>query len=788
MEIVSFSSNLYSHPEKLLESHLINVAEIAYKNAQDSPIEILFDIKKNKIAEIVKLCGLCHDLGKSTEYFQKYLFANEEEKGKLKVLKETHHSLLSSVTTLFLALKRFENDDELDNQHKLLLPFLAFISVKRHHGDLEDVLLESILDEEDEEILHKQVNSIDSKKFSNLMSILKEIGLNFNLNKESLHECIPCCKEYFRNIRRKLRKFENIEAYILSNLIFSFLIDADKSDVGVKNLFERRKIELSYTIVDNYKSTKSNQETYINKLRDEAYREVINNDIDLNQKIYSINLPTGLGKTFASFAFALKLREKIRNEKGYTPRIIYSLPFLSIIDQNAQEIENILTNSGNSVETDILLKHHHLSDIYYKTKDNEFEPEEAKLLIEGWNSEIIVTTFVQLFHTLISNRNKPLLKFHRLIGSIIVLDEVQSIPFKYWLLLRELIKSLVERIDLHMIFVTATQPLIIPKEIIFPLADAEKYFNQMDRVILKVQTGTKMSLTEFIDTINLKNDKSYLFVLNTITSAKDFFELLKNKVSEKIIYMSSHLTPYERLQRIERIKKKEVRLAVTTQLVEAGVDIDFDVVYRDMAPLDSIIQAVGRCNRNWKKKGECVLVYLRDERKTYASYIYDAILLEITSKILSKEDSIGEKKFLNLINAYYMEVCDRKSSDTSKEFIKAICNLKYSSTDETKGIGDFKLIDEDYQKFEVFVELNGEAQSIWREFAGIKAIKDLRERRIEFSKIKNNFYKYVISVPINIENKPPISNGFGYIGKDFLSDYYDEITGFKSKGNRVFLW
>ena len=89
------------------------------------------------------------------------------------------------------------------------------------------------------------------------------------------------------------------------------------------------------------------------------------------------------------------------------------------------------------MDTDLLLKHHHLSDLYYKKDENEFEPDEAKILIEGWNSEIIVTTFVQLFHTLLSNRNKTLRKFHRLSNSIILLDEVQSIPFKYWLLMKE---------------------------------------------------------------------------------------------------------------------------------------------------------------------------------------------------------------------------------------------------------------------------------------------------------------------------------------------------------------
>ncbi len=792
MEPVSISSRLYSHPDKPLETHLINVANLAIKNLEEIPLKDLHLFKKDEIKRLVKVCSLCHDLGKATGYFQEYLFSDEAKQSKLKCMKETHHSLLSSVASFLVTLDEFKENGSLSEEQKLLLAFIAFLSIKRHHGDLKDITSESILDNDDEDLLYKQIDSINSEKFSTLIEILQRNGFTLNLNKERLRDSVSYTKEHLKILRRKFRKLgqeKNIEMYLLSNLVFSLLIDADKNDVGIKSILERRKLELPYLIVDRYKSTKEYKDIYINQLREEAYREVINTNIDLNQKIYSLNLPTGLGKTFTSLAFALKLRDKIYRENGYIPRIIYSLPFLSIIDQNAKEIENILKTSDIPLDTDILIKHHHLSDIYYKTEDNEFEPEEARLLIEGWNSEIIVTTFVQLFHTLISNRNRLLLRFHRLAGSIIILDEVQSIPFKYWLLLRELFIALTKNLNVYIIFVTATQPLIIPREKMYSLVDVEKYFRQMDRVVLKIQLDKKITLEEFIENIELQDNKSYLFVLNTITSAGNFYNLLKEKTNEEIIYMSSHLTPYDRLKRIEMIKKKKARLAVTTQLVEAGVDIDFDVVYRDMAPLDSVIQAVGRCNRNWGEKGETIVVYLKDDKRSYASYIYDPLLLDITARILSQRETVEEREFLDIVNSYYLEVQKKKSTDISNEFISAIYRLKYNSTDETKGIENFKLIDEDYQKFEVFIELNDDAENIWKRFSEIKEIKDLIERRIEFSKIKADFYKYVISVPIkNVENIPPIINGFGYVSKNSLSEYYDKITGFKPKGDTVLLW
>jgi|YNPMSStandDraft_1061717.scaffolds.fasta_scaffold00096_33 CRISPR-associated endonuclease/helicase Cas3 len=791
MEPVSLSSRLYSHPDKPLELHLINVSNLAVKNLEEAPIEDLYTFSRDKIKRLVRVCSLCHDLGKATGYFQKYLFSDERTQAELKAMKECHHSLLSSVISFYVAFKEFEDHMDLDERQKLFLSFIAYLSVKRHHGDLGDILTECILDEEDMELLNKQIDSIDDEKFSVLIKILKDYGLKTDLNKQTLRECVSYTKEHLIRIRRRLRKLgeeKNSEIYLLTNLIFSLVIDADKNEVGIRNIIERGKIEIPHIAVDRYKTSKGFKNIYINELREKAYREVIDRDIDLKQKKYSLNLPTGLGKTFASFAFALKLRDKIYREKGYMPRIIYSLPFLSIVDQNAQEIENILKTAENPLDSNIFIRHHHLSDIYYKKEDIEFEPEEAKLLIEGWNSEIIITTFVQLFHTLVSNRNKSLLKFHRLAGSIIILDEVQAIPFKYWLLLRELLSTLAEKLNIYIVFVTATQPLIIPREDMYQLVEPEKYFRQMERVFIRVKTDKRLYLHEFLGELELESNKSYLFVLNTITSAREFYRLLKDKTGEEIVYMSSHIVPYDRLKRIEKIKKREVRLAVTTQLVEAGVDIDFDVVYRDMAPLDSIIQAVGRCNRNWGNRGETIVVYLRDEKRSYASYIYDSLLLDITNKILSQKEVIEEREFWDIVNLYYTEVQKKKSSDISSDFIDAIYRLKYDSTDETKGIGAFKLIEEDYPKIEVFVELNEEAEDIWRSYSELKQIKDPVKRRIEFDKMKADFYKYVISVPTNVENVPPIIDGFGYVNKNSLCDYYDEITGFKPKGDIVLLW
>lgn len=783
MSTSSFS-NLYSHHNKMLEDHLINVARLACQNITAGSVERICGYDKSMLTRLVKICGLCHDIGKATGYFQKYLFASEGEKKTLKNLDETRHGLLSAIVGFYSAQAEFAVEESLSNNEKSFLAFLAFWTIRKHHGNLEDIIDETGITDRNIDVLNDQIKSIDEDKLSVLNEKLKAEGLPLNITTTSMLEWIDLIRDDLKAIRRSLRKLDrekNIEPYLITNFIFSLLIDADKSEVVLGELPQRQPPIMDYRIVDNYKSTLDVKKSEINALRDKAYKEVLSRELDLNERIYSINLPTGLGKTFISLAFALKLRSNIYSQKKYVPRIIYSLPFLSIIEQNAEQFEKVLNQAGFKVDTDLLLKHHHLSEVYYKIGENEFEPDEAKILIEGWNSEIIVTTFVQLFHTLMSNKNNTLRKFHRLSGCIIILDEVQSIPFKYWLLVKEILREVVEKLDSYVVFVTATEPLIFERQEVKSLADKEKYFSALDRVVIKPQLEKTMTVEEFAESVNLEPDKSYLFILNTIKSAKAFYELLKPK-TECIGFLSTHVIPKERLDRIIKMKQGEIRVAVTTQLVEAGVDIDFDKVYRDLAPLDSINQSAGRCNRNGDRQGEVIVVSLNDDKRRYSSYIYDDVLLDITERILQKHECIRESDFLNIIDHYYKDMQEKMASDKSRELLSALYRMKYDSSDESISIRDFKLIDNSYSKIDVFIEIDDDAEEVWQDYLKIKEIKDLFERRLEFSKIKADFYKYVVAVPINVDNLPPEVAGFRYVNINSLEEYYDRDTGFKCQG------
>jgi len=764
MEKILLSSNLYSHPQRLLEDHLIGVSKMSLLFLNEKPKFI-----KDKYKNLIQIIGLCHDIGKSTQYFQEYLRNND----KFERSKESNHSLLSSLCAYFVT-KELKKED-------IIYAIYSFIIVKRHHGNLKNIVDEFVLEDDEEELLYKQINSIPEIPFDILSEKLFRMGLPLKMSKSIIKGWVNDFKKEGVHIRSYLRENAKITNYINLNLLYSLLIDADKSDVVLRDekILKRKDID-SDKWINVYKKNNIFKSSPINFLREKAYKDVSNFKIDLRDKIYSLNLPTGLGKTITSFSFALKLREEIKRKECRNARIIYSLPFLSIIDQNFEILKDIVRINGISLDTSLLLRHHHLSEIYYEKEENEFEPEEAKILIEGWNSEIIVTTFVQFFHTLVTNRNKTLRKYHRFSNSIVILDEIQSIPVRYWLLLNNLLKEITETLDMYIILVTATRPLIFEDKEFVPLVDSKYYFNKLNRVTVKPYLNSEILLEELAEhkDIDLDDERRYLFIFNTITSAKKFYRLIKKK-ENNITYLSSHIIPYDRLKRIEEIKNGKYKVVISTQVVEAGVDIDFDVVIRDIAPLDSINQSAGRCNRNGSSKGEMYIFMIKDSNnRKYASYVYDSVLLKITENILLNRKKIDESNFLKMVEDYYLEIKNSKSQDESRNYLEAILKLRYTTGDDRIGIGDFELIEQDYKKVDVFVEINEEAEKIWKEYLELKEVKDLLHRKRKFDVIKGDFYKYVISIPYNTKNKPPFYGEMGYVNKIYLKDYYDEDTGF----------
>ncbi len=280
--------------------------------------------------------------------------------------------------------------------------------------------------------------------------------------------------------------------------------------------------------------------------------------------------------------------------------------------------------------------------------------------------------------------------------------------------------------------------------------------------------------------INNNPDKDFLIVLNTIKSSKEVYDLLKEYSYEntEYYYLSANIYPKERLNRIEKINKNNKnnnrKIIVSTQLIEAGVDISVDIVYRDIAPLDSINQTAGRCNRHGEgtEKGSINIVKLiNDNGHPFSRYIYNGALISKTEELLKNYDEIEEREFLNLSNCYFNKL--KGYDDSSKELLETIKKFEYDKVPK-----NFKLIDE-IPQINLFVNVEDKSKEVYDEYERIKSINDPFKRKREFLKIKKDFYQYIISVP-----KHAIK------GKDTLIDenkninvidetYYDVETGFK---------
>lgn len=784
MKILPYT-DLMSHPNKKLENHLKNVADFSYDVFNFLEIE-----NKELFSNISFLIGLTHDFAKSTSFFQTYLSDHTKKEN-------TQHSFLSAIFTYYV-VKNYLDKNNINFESNLSI--ISYIVVLAHHGNLKDI---TKLDDYNEKKINskmvlKQIEDLKSSD-DNLSKFYDDFEIDFFRFFDEFDEI---SEEITDGLL--IFSFEgNIDNYFYILLFYSSLLDADKMDASESKRINRENIPGD--IVDIFKKNNlRDSKDNINKTREEAYQEVNGNilNMDLNERILSIELPTGIGKTFTGVSAALKLKERINNELNFNPRIIYSLPFLTIVNQNSDTISSILNESSLN-GSNFLLNHNHLSDMNYKSNDLEnYDISNSKILIEGWNSEIIVTTFIQFFYSIISNKNKSLRKFHNITNSIILLDEIQSLPYKYWKIINLFFKKLAYEYNCWIILMTATQPYIFKENEIKSLVDnVDYYFNKFDRVNYNFNLDSQNFedfKKEFVDKISNDSKNDYLVVLNTINSSKELYEFIKDYYSVmdydiylddcngicyigddiQLIYLSNNIIPKHRLEKINAIKESNRQsIVISTQLIEAGVDIDVDIIYRDLAPLDSLVQTAGRCNRSGnKEKGIVNVISLKNENgKSYSSFIYDSLLLNKTKEVLTSLNQISEKEF-NLAAAknYFKLIYNSGTQDDY--LIKIIENLRFPEIPS-----NFKLIEEDIQKVDVFVVINSEAKLLFEKYNDIINNYKGFDRKNEFLKIKNKFYKYVISVD---ETKIGSANNLCndeifYIGENDVFRKYDLDTGFK---------
>jgi CRISPR-associated endonuclease/helicase Cas3 len=383
-----------------------------------------------------------------------------------------------------------------------------------------------------------------------------------------------------------------------------------------------------------------------------------------NRRVQTITLPTGTGKTLLAATWSLSLRQRIAREEGQPPLILIVLPYLAIIDQTAREYDMLF---GERLAPGELISYHSLSDCTYAP---DLEDESQNFFLNTWQSDVVITTFDQFLFALLSPKARHQMRFHHLADALIVLDEVQALPCVLWDPLRTALAVVTKMGTSRVLAMSATQPgfLTDPCELIESPA---AFFEQMKRYRIVLRHRKPMHLGEFIDACKRQfpdwEGQRILITLNTRRSARRVRDALAKVMADGMAleFLSADVTPKDRLAAIRRIKQNEPCLVVSTQCVEAGVDIDMDFVIRDFAPLDSIIQIAGRCNRNGRSdRGVVEIFSLEDDDcgRPFAGMIYDKILLEETREVLGEQATIDEEAVFPLTKSYFAALAREKDT------------------------------------------------------------------------------------------------------------------------------
>lgn len=745
MRRYSFSECL-AHQNDPLHCHLLAVARGTAR---------LWGKDRSLPAQAAILSALVHDLGKTNFWFQERIRKRTSEKNPL-----SYHSRVSAVIGWWLS----KGLPEEDKQAKYRLRLSVFASVLKHHSNLWepwDEMYQNIRGElRDEKEFPKQVASMDLRDITVwLREVQREFGLDLdipNLSEEALREAMQEVSRF------KLRNaFPDEEEHVgppeMKNALdflfgFGCLLQMDKLHTATgKDDFSR--IHLAPEMVMNYlpKVREEHAPSALDETR-EVVRETVTSTLlaHREERFFTITAPTGSGKTLAALHAALQLRDTVQRETGEIPRMIYCLPFTAIIDQNHAVYHDVLEYAGYEDTNDLLLKHHHLTDMRYRSSDPEFDDDGAELFVETWQSELVVTTFHQLLHTLFTGHNRNLKRLPTLRNAIVILDEVQALPCRYWGPIRRMFQAMGKHFGTRFILMTATRPLVfLPEMSRELLTDHERFFQRLSRVRLLHRAKEHTSLSDFVaqlaEEIKMEPKLSRMIVVNQRRLVRTITEMLEEADIGLPIYpLSGFLTPLDRRNRIEEISKKldrnEPCIIVTTQLIEAGVDLSVDRVERDMAPLDSIIQAAGRCNRHATEETGVVRVWslTRDEGGRFTG-IYDQVLIEVTQEILNEYGDVEEARFLEMSQTYFKRMNDRsKAAEVPVDRILA-CG-RFREIEEA-----FQLIKElPNQSF--FVIQNEEDQRIWDRYQEIQEIEHPLERKRAFFGIRADLMERVIQV------------------------------------------
>jgi CRISPR-associated endonuclease/helicase Cas3 len=614
-----------------LPLHLKAVAEYAGRAAAAA---FQFSGVGGVAESLARYLGLRHDLGKFTEEFQTYLWECHlatQKKGPRPQKGSAPHKQAGA-----LAATQEAGDFGL---------YLA-LALQGHHGGMpacRDIptCFQGKTDVKSVECLMAFAKSVDSELAPIIPDSITLINSPLLQNYESAEMC-------FRFLYSCLVDGDSVDTEAHDDPKATRLREEGATTFSLAELRDRlreKQEDLRQKVIEEKK-----EHTEVNRVRREVYTACVE-AAALPPGIFTLTVPTGGGKTRSSLAFSL--------EHAVTQgrrRVVYAIPYTSIVDQTASVFRDIFKGMEG-----VVLEHHSaIEPPDFTSVANKNEPLLwQRLAAQNWDAPLIVTTTVQLFESLFSNRPSKCRKLHRLAGSVLVLDEVQTLPVHLLTPLLSGLKTLVKDFGVTIVLCTATQPAFAGESPVIKefseltvtpiIPDPAPHFAALKRVTYRVETEESWTWEQVAETMReaQEDERSALCIVNTRRQALALMDVLDPDGSDPdVLHLSTLLCGRHRRAVLDEVRERLINgppvLVVSTTVVECGVDLDFPLVLRAEGPLDRIIQAAGRCNREGLRPvGESEVIVFRPADGKTPGGIYDTALSE-TQALFTQALARGE--------------------------------------------------------------------------------------------------------------------------------------------------
>lgn len=754
-----------------------------------------------------------HDFGKINSQFQIDKMLNEEilkmeDKYNISGVLGSDHSLLSASMFIAYYFGKITDLIEIVETKKIVILFeilfaLSYV-ISKHHGNLDsfEEYIEKLSRNNDENIL---------KELKNISVSNGGILLQAFLEKETITIFFNFIETYISERKKKenISSHEAMSIFVFTKMMFSLLVASDYystnefmqeikyEDFGnmgnidtIKKEYENSEIIKS--IRDKEKNGIPNDED-INNFRTKIFLEAEKNlEKNKDSNIFFLEAPTGSGKSNTALNLSLKLLSENRR------KIFYVYPFNTLVEQNMNTLKNIFGNNEEAIKNITVVN----SITALTNKDSRDIPieEYSDILMDRQflNYPFIVTTHVGIFNTLIGNTKEDCMPFYQLTNSVIVFDEIQAYKNTIWTEIIKILNSYAKLLNIKIIIMSATLPnlsyLLDEEEknnISKLIENRDEYFNNTifkNRVEVNYDllSEQKIEYEELLQHIieNSSNSQKILIEFISKNDAKKFYELCENNedlnVDHKILILTGEDNKARRNSIIKKINSKDKKIIlISTQLIEAGVDIDVDVGYKNISGLDNEEQFLGRINRSCKKSGKAYFFYLTDAKKVYKN----SVIIENKLNLFSDEmKDILENKNFDVFYSKVLEILKRKAKEkiNNDNFETIIFNKKFKLLKER-----MKLIEEQDDKKTYFfnrtltdeeIEEIGEnidGSEVWERYVDILKEENYAKKIVELSKIREKMMYFLYEVKKNTElNYSDIKGSIIYIddGDKYFTD------------------